>query len=87
MHEDPIPSVHHLSCDLSITRLIRIPQVPAPQVKEIEDDTEPDENGDLNPGLRINLRKLFLHCFPSTKKNNPILNHWSLDFNPFLPVE
>jgi hypothetical protein len=61
MHEDPIPSVHHLSCDLGITGFIRIPQVPPPQVKKIEDDTESNQNGDLNPLLRIDLGERLFH--------------------------
>jgi hypothetical protein len=61
MHEDPISSINHLPGDLGITGFIRIPQVPSPQVKEIEDDTESNENADLDPLLRIYLRKPFLH--------------------------
>jgi hypothetical protein len=60
MHEDPISSVHHLSCDLSVTGFIRIPQIPPPQVRKIEGDAESNENGDLNPFLRIDLRNSLL---------------------------
>jgi len=57
MHEEPISSIDHLPGDLGITRFIRIPQVPSPQIKKIEDDTESDENANLNPRLRVNFGK------------------------------
>jgi hypothetical protein len=56
MHEDPISSIDHLPSDLGITGFIRTPQVPSPQVKKIEDETESYQKGDLNPFLRIDLR-------------------------------
>jgi len=37
--------------------LIRIPQVPLPQGKKIEDHTESNENADLNPLLRVDFGK------------------------------
>jgi hypothetical protein len=66
MHEEPISSIDHLPGNLGITGFIRAPQVPPPQVKKIQNGTESNQYGNLNPGLRINFRELFLHCFPST---------------------
>jgi hypothetical protein len=53
MHENPIPSLHHLLCNLGVTRFIRIPEIPLPQVKKIEEETESQEDRNLHPFLRI----------------------------------
>jgi hypothetical protein len=57
MHEDPIPSFGHLPRNLGITGFVGIPEVPPPQVKKIEGDAESNENGNLNPLLRIDFGK------------------------------
>ena len=44
MHENPIAPVHHLSGDLRITGLIRVPEIPSAQIKKVKDET--DENRD-----------------------------------------
>jgi hypothetical protein len=51
VHEDPISAIHHLPGDLGIPGFIWIPEVPSSQVKKIEDETESNENGNLNPLL------------------------------------
>jgi len=61
MHENPIPSLDHLPCNLGITGFVRIPEVPSINIKEIDDETESYEKGDLDPFLRIDFRKPFLH--------------------------
>jgi hypothetical protein len=42
---------------LGITRLIWIPQIPLTQVKKIKEETESQEDKNLGPFLRINIRK------------------------------
>jgi hypothetical protein len=53
VHEDPVPSLHHLPGDLGVAGFIWIPEVPSTKIKKIEDETESDENANLNPLLRI----------------------------------
>jgi hypothetical protein len=40
MHENPISPIDHLSGNLRIARLIRIPEVPLTEVNKINDKTE-----------------------------------------------
>jgi hypothetical protein len=42
---------------LGITRFIWIPEIPLTQVKKKEEETESQENKNLGPFLRINIRK------------------------------
>jgi hypothetical protein len=57
MHQDPIPSVHHLPCHLGIAGFIWVPEVPPVQIDEVEDNAESEEEKDLDPFLRIDLRR------------------------------
>ena len=67
MHQNPIPSAHHLFCHLGIARLVRIPEIPSMQVKKIKYETESDENPNLNPFLRINPGIFPFHRVPMGK--------------------
>ena len=63
MHEDPIPSLYDLSGDLRITRFIRVPEIPLPQIKKVKDQTESRQKGNLSPFLGIDLERPFLYQF------------------------
>jgi hypothetical protein len=49
MHENPIAPVHHLPGNLCVTGLIRIPQVPSAQIREVKDETDSDKKKNVNP--------------------------------------
>jgi hypothetical protein len=53
MHEDPVPFLDHLPCNLGITRFIRVPEIPLTQVKKIEKETESQKDRNLCPFLGI----------------------------------
>jgi hypothetical protein len=61
MHQNPIPAVHHLSRHLGIPGFVRIPEIPLVQINEKKKEAETNEKKDLDPFLRINLRKPSLH--------------------------
>jgi hypothetical protein len=82
MHKDPIPSVDHLPGHLNIPGLIRIPEVPAVQIKKEKDQTKSNQNSNLSPFLRINFRKLFLHYFSFTGKKLSYIKPPILLFQP-----
>jgi hypothetical protein len=53
MHENPISSIHHLFCNLSIFGLIRNPEIPLPQIKKVKDETESNKENNLSPFGRM----------------------------------
>jgi hypothetical protein len=52
--------LNHLSGDLGIPGLIWIPEIPSIKIKEIEDETESYQKGDLDPFLRVDFGDSFL---------------------------
>jgi len=69
MHENPVSPFDHLSCDLGIAGLIRVPEVPLTQVNKINNKTESYEKSDLSPFLGIEFGKTSLHRFLSMKSS------------------
>jgi hypothetical protein len=63
MHENPISPLNHLSGDLGIPGLIWVPEIPSTNIKEIEDETDSYQEGDLDPFLRIDFRNSLLMVY------------------------
>jgi hypothetical protein len=64
---------------LGITRLIWIPQIPLTQVKKIKEETESQEDKNLGPFLRINIRKSSFSQFWNPFSISNILSLSTLD--------
>ena len=51
VHQNPVPALNNLSCDLAVAGFIGIPEIPLVQVYEEENDAEGDQDRDLPPVL------------------------------------